>query len=89
MVSDRGFMPQKTQPESCTKRSAYAHGSAAKYQSRRLTISYATDESRHSQPFPMLRLRGFWMKELGWCIGDKVQVRATSKSIVVRKAPLI
>ncbi len=54
---------------------------------RRLTVGYAMNHrGRHAEETcPLIRLKGLWLKKLGWEIGAKAEVRAEAGRIVISK----
>ncbi len=53
---------------------------------RRLTVGYAPGRrNRQEEDWPLIRLKGLWLKKLGWEIGAKAEVRAEAGKIVISK----
>lgn len=57
--------------------------------SRRLTVSYTTPESRAARvrellaPMPFLRLQGRWLDQAGFAIGANVRVEVSNGRLVL------
>ena len=49
---------------------------------RKLTIGYVPGDGKH---YPMIRLQGKWLEELGFKVGDRVVVVVDEISIVITK----
>ena len=49
---------------------------------RQLTISYMPGSGKY---YPMIRLQGKWLRDLGFRVGDKVVVETTDNKIVITK----
>ena len=54
---------------------------------RTLTVMEATDYSRQSAP--MLRIRGLWLRELGFVAGDSVLIHCEEGKIIVTKETIL
>jgi hypothetical protein len=52
---------------------------------RKLTIGYVPGDGKH---YPMIRLQGKWLEELGFVVGDRVVVMACEGRIVIVKYDL-
>jgi formylmethanofuran dehydrogenase subunit D len=50
---------------------------------RKLTVSYMPGDGKH---YPMIRLQGKWLEELGFKVGDRVVVSANAGGIVINKS---
>ncbi|MCT6589363.1 type I toxin-antitoxin system SymE family toxin [Pantoea dispersa] len=53
--------------------------------SRRYTVDYIRDHLKH-RPSPSITLRCHWMAELGFDIGQKVEVITTPGQMIIRLA---
>ena len=49
-------------------------------QERKLTVSYTPGDGKH---YPMIRLQGKWLEEMGFEVGDRVVVMADEGRIVI------
>ena len=47
---------------------------------RKLTVGYVPGDGKH---YPMIRLQGKWLEELGFKVGDRVVVMADKGKIVI------
>ena len=47
---------------------------------RKLTVGYVPGDGKH---YPMIRLQGKWLEELGFSVGDRVVVMACEGRIVI------
>ena len=54
----------------------------AHLQERKLTVGYMPGDGKH---YPLIRLQGKWLEELGFKVGEKVVVVADERSIVITK----
>lgn len=52
---------------------------------RKLTV-YKTTQGRHFQMIPQIKLQGDWLKEIGFSIGDNIQVRCEKNRLIITKA---
>ena len=53
--------------------------------SRKLTIGYMPGSGKQ---YPMIRLQGKWLEELGFTVGDRVVVTTDEERIIIVKYPL-
>ena len=51
--------------------------------SRKLTVGYMPGSKK---PYPMIRLQGKWLEQLGFKTGDRVVVTVNADSIVITKS---
>ena len=49
---------------------------------RKLTVGYIYTNNK---PYPLIRLQGKWLEEMGFGVGDKVIVVADDRVIVITK----
>ena len=49
---------------------------------RKLTVGYIY---ANNKPYPLIRLQGKWLEELGFRVGDRIVIVADEKSIVITK----
>jgi hypothetical protein len=49
-------------------------------QKRKLTVGYVPGDGK---PYPMIRLQGKWLEELGFKVGDRVVVVADEGKIII------
>ncbi len=54
-------------------------------QSRKLTVYGKINQSCHS--IPQIRFEGEWLKALGFCAGDKIQLDCEDSKITITKLP--
>lgn len=57
----------------------------AKSRKTTLTIAYVPNVHTGQFNVPMLRIKGLWLKELGWQIGERVIVEADQDTIQILK----
>ena len=50
---------------------------------RPMTVSECSDYGRNS--FPMLRIKGLWLKQLGFETGDPVMVKCEDNRLIITK----
>lgn len=54
--------------------------------SRILTVSGLYSSPSSTKPVPAVRIQGQWLKELGFSIGDKVEIYEDREAITIRLA---
>jgi hypothetical protein len=52
--------------------------------SRVLTVSGMYPGPSSTKPVPAVRIQGVWLKELGFCIGDKVEIVEDRETVTIR-----
>jgi toxic protein SymE len=53
---------------------------------RPMTVSECSDYGRNS--FPMLRIKSFWLKQLGFEVGDPEMVKCEDNRLIITKVEL-
>lgn len=51
-----------------------------------MTVSECSDYGRNS--FPMLRIKSFWLKQLGFEVGDPEMVKCEDNRLIITKVEL-
>ena len=52
--------------------------------SRVLTVSRLYASPSSTKPVPFVRVQGQWLKELGFSIGDKVEISEDREAVTIR-----
>lgn len=50
-----------------------------------LTVSYVRYDAEFCDKLPYIRLKGRWLEQLGWQVGQKVTVEASESAIIIHK----
>ncbi|MFA5375540.1 MAG: SymE family type I addiction module toxin [Dehalococcoidia bacterium] len=49
---------------------------------RKLTVGYVPGDGKH---YPLIRLQGKWLEELGFMVGDRVVVVVNEEHLIIKK----
>jgi len=52
---------------------------------RTLTVAEQSCTTRLRDPFPRIMLQGKWLKDLGFEVGQKVNIKISTNAIVIEK----